>query len=125
MKEIIYGFFTDPKDDTPISPRKKRVSIDWCTFETWRKNLMTCWFMVYDKPPCNNREVPLYFLHQLWAKFFWGFHVNYFDISEFHRASLGSTKDQPNARCNPLRGPCPPKHVPNPTPAGTSTYGST
>lgn len=64
-KEMIYGFFIDPKDDTPISPRKNCVAIDWCTFEPWRKNWMSRSFMMYDKPPCNNWEVPLYFRCQL------------------------------------------------------------
>ena len=112
-KEMIYGFFTHPKDSSPISPRKKHASIDWCTYEPWRQNWMNYWFMVFNKPPCNNGEVPLYFLHQLWVEFVWVFHVNYFDINEFHGVGLGSSQDRQNPRRNPLRGPPPPRRVPN------------
>ena len=48
-------------------------------------------FMVFDEPPCNNREVPLSFLNQLWPEFVLGFHVNYFNINQFHGVGLGST----------------------------------
>ena len=76
-----------------LNPRKKCVCMDWFIFDPWRKKMMIRWFMVFDKPHCKNREVPLYFLYQLWAKFIIGFHVNYFDISEFHGVGLGSTQD--------------------------------
>jgi hypothetical protein len=39
--------------------------------------------MVFDKPPCNNREVPLYFLRKLWDEFILGKNVNYFDMGDF------------------------------------------
>ena len=39
--------------------------------------------MVFDKPPCNNVEVSQYFLRKLWDEFVLGFHVNYFNITEF------------------------------------------
>jgi hypothetical protein len=39
---------------------------------------MDRWFMVFDKHPYNNMEVPFYFLHKIM-----GFHANYFDIDEF------------------------------------------
>ena len=39
--------------------------------------------MVFNKPPCNNVEVPQYFVRKLWADFVLGFHVNYFDITKF------------------------------------------
>jgi hypothetical protein len=51
---------------------------------------MDMWFMVFDKPPCNNREVLLFLLRKLWAKFILGFHVSYFDIGEFHGVGSGS-----------------------------------
>lgn len=44
---------------------------------------MDRWFMVFDKAPNNNMEVPLYFLQKLWVEFLLGLHVNYFDITEF------------------------------------------
>jgi hypothetical protein len=46
--------------------------------------------MVFDKPPYNNRDVPLYFLHKLWAEFILGLHVNYFDIGVFQGGGVGS-----------------------------------
>ena len=39
--------------------------------------------MVFNKPPCNNDELPQYFLRKLWAKFVLGFYVNYFNITKF------------------------------------------
>ena len=48
--------------------------------------------MVFDKPPCNNVEVPQYFLKKMWAKFVLGFHVNYFDVTEFQGVDFGSTQ---------------------------------
>lgn len=70
--------------------------------------------MVFDKPPCTNKEVPLYFLQKLWAKFFLRHHVEYFDISEFMEVGLGSTQDRENARRSTTLGPHPPRWVPIP-----------
>ena len=72
--------------------------------------------MVFDKPPCNNREVPQYFLRKLWAEFELGLHVNYFDITEFQGVGLGSAQDRSEDRRNPLRGPLPPRSEPNSPP---------
>jgi hypothetical protein len=52
---------------------------------------MDRWFMVFDKPPCNKREVPLKFLRKLWDEFILGQHVNYFDIADFLGVGLGFT----------------------------------
>jgi hypothetical protein len=68
---------------------------------------MDRWFMVFDKAPKNNMEVPLYFLQKLWAKFALGLNVNYFDITKFEGVSLGSVQDQERARHNPMLGPHP------------------
>ena len=38
------------------------------------RNEIIVQFTLFDKPPCNRREVPLYFLKTLL-----GLHVNYFD----------------------------------------------
>ena len=54
---------------------------------------MDRWFMVFDKAPNNNMEVPLYFLQKLWAKFMLGLHINYFDIGEFQGVGLGYAQD--------------------------------
>jgi hypothetical protein len=49
--------------------------------------------MVFDKPHCNNREVPLLFLRKLWVEFILGKHVNYFEMGDFHGVGRGSAKD--------------------------------
>ena len=72
--------------------------------------------MVFDKPPCNNVEVPQYFLRKLWAEFVLGFHVNYFDIIEFQGVGFGSAQDRSHAHRNPLRGPPTLRKEPNPPP---------
>lgn len=79
---------------------------------------MDRWFMVFDKIPCNNREAPLYFFKNLYAEFELGYHVNYFDISEFHGMGCGYAQDSENVKHNPLFGPplarkpTPPIHYP-------------
>jgi len=70
--------------------------------------------MVFDKPLCDNWEVPLYFLHKLWNDFIMGLHINYFDICKFQGVGLGSTQDQEMVRCNSLIGMSIPRHMPNP-----------
>ena len=50
-------------------------------------------FMVFDKPPYNNREVPLYFLRKLWEKFKLGLHINYFDMGETQGVDREFTQD--------------------------------
>ena len=75
---------------------------------------MDRWFMVLEKAPNNNMEVPLYFLWKLWAEFMLGLHVNYFDITESQGAGLGSAQDQEHARGNPMLGPHPLQRMPVP-----------
>ena len=65
---------------------------------------MNIWFMVFDKPPYNNKEAQLHFLHKLLVNFIMGFHVNYFDISEFKGVCLRCDQDQERFSINPLRG---------------------
>jgi hypothetical protein len=72
---------------------KKLIFIDWCIHPQISQNMMDRWYMVFDKPPCNNKEVPLYFLQKLWAKFILGRHVKYFDMGDFHRVGRGSSQD--------------------------------
>ena len=38
--------------------------------------------MVFDAPPCNNHEVPMYFLKKLYCEFVLGEILSYFDILE-------------------------------------------
>jgi hypothetical protein len=40
--------------------------------------------MVLDKPPYNNKEMPLYFLRKLCTYLILGKDVNYFDIEDIH-----------------------------------------
>ena len=75
---------------------------------------MDWWFMVFDKAPNNNMEVPLYFLRKLWEEFVLRLHVNYFDITEFQGVGLGFAQDRERARCNPMLGPPPPRRMPVP-----------
>ena len=89
--------FTDTRIGQPPDVRKRQVCMDWCNYQPWRENWRKKWFMVFDKPPCNNVEVPRYFLRKLWAEFVLGFHVNYFDITEFQGVSFVSVQDQPHS----------------------------
>ena len=82
--------FLNPRDNTMPPVTKRRICMDWCIYQPWRDHWMDHWFMVFDKAPNNNMEVPLYFLRKLWAEFVLGLHVNYFDITEFQGASFGS-----------------------------------
>jgi len=68
---------------------------------------MDKWLMEFDKRPCNNREVPLYFLRKLWEEFILGHHVNYFEISDFHGIGIGFARDQKNAWCDLMLGTFP------------------
>ena len=45
--------------------------------------------MVFDVPPHNNREIPLYFLRKMYVEFMLGKHVNYFDMMEFQGVGKG------------------------------------
>ena len=54
--------------------------------------------MVFDIPPPNNREVPLYFLWKLYVEFVTGKHVNYFYMLGFQVVGRGMPQNQPNAR---------------------------
>jgi hypothetical protein len=65
--------------------------------------------MFCDKPPSNNREVPLNFMRKLWDEFIMGKHVNYFDIGELQGLGLESAQDRENARCDDVLGPHPPR----------------
>ena len=72
---------------------------------------MDCWFMVFEKVPNNNMEVPLYFLQKLWEEFMLGLHVNYFDISGFQGVFPGFSQDRQCGRHNPELGPRSPQRI--------------
>ena len=68
-KSQLWSKFTNPRTGQRPDVRERRVCMDWCNYQPWRENWRKRWFMVFDKPPCNNVEVPQYFLRKLWADF--------------------------------------------------------
>jgi hypothetical protein len=108
-KQQILSIFRDPRNGQELPLTKKHISIDWCIHPQISQNWMDRWYMVFDKPPCNNREMPLYFMRKLWVEFILGKHVNYFDIGEFQGVGRGSAQDREHARCDPVLGPRPPR----------------
>jgi hypothetical protein len=79
-KEVIFALFRDPRTGEIPNASKPHISIEWCTFQPFVDNWMDRWYMVFDMPPHNNREIPLYFLRKMYAEFVLHKHVNYFDI---------------------------------------------
>ena len=63
--------------------------------------------MVFDMPPHNNKEIPLYFLRKMYAEFMLGKHVNYFDILAFQGIGGGMPQNRPNARLRDVDRPIP------------------
>jgi hypothetical protein len=64
-KQDMMSLLIDPRTTQQPSITKKHICIDWCIHPQILQNSMDRWFMVFDAPPCNNREVPLYFLRKL------------------------------------------------------------
>jgi len=64
----------------------------------------------FDKPICNNKEVPLYLLRKLCVQVKLGIHVKNFDMGEFQEVVHGSPTNGKNASHNqtlvhhPIRG---------------------
>jgi hypothetical protein len=92
-KQNLMSLFIDPRTRVKPHVKKKCICMDWCIHPQFFDNSMDSWFMVFDKPPCNNMEVPLYFLRKLWAEFILGHHVNYFDIGDFQGVGQGYVHD--------------------------------
>ena len=61
-KQHIYSLFRLPGTDDIPELNKPHISIEWCTFPPIKDNWMDRWYMDFDIPPHNNREVPIYFL---------------------------------------------------------------
>ena len=61
-KAHIYKLFRVPRTDFISESTKTHISIEWCTFPPIIYNWMDRWYMVFEIPPHNNREVPMYFL---------------------------------------------------------------
>ena len=72
---------------------------------------MEIWYMVFDIPPHNNREVSLYFLWRLYAEFMMGKHVNYFDTLGFQGIGREIPQNWPNARHKDPNQLIPPPHL--------------
>ena len=54
--------------------------------------------MVFDIPPHNNREVPMYFLQKLYAEFVMGKHAHYFDMLGFQGVGRGMPQHRTHSR---------------------------
>ena len=57
--------------------------------------------MVFDAPPCNNHEVPKYFLKKLYCEFVLGEISNYFDILPSQGRDGGSSFERLGAHHDP------------------------
>ena len=71
---------------------------------------MDRWYMVFDMPPHNNREILLYFLQKMYVEFMLGKHLNYFDMLQFQGIGGGMPQNQPNARLQDVDRPIPAPH---------------
>ena len=67
--------------------------------------------MVFDKDPHGNRDIPLYFLRNLYAEFIWGNMITI--LLEFQGVGHGIPQDREGARTDPNHGPSHP-HTPKP-----------
>ena len=91
-KENIFSLFGDPHTGEIPNTNRPHISIEWCTFQPFVDNWMDKWYMVFDMPPHNNREIPLYFLQNMYAELVLGKQVNYFDILQFQGISGDAPK---------------------------------
>ena len=82
-KGHIYSLFRLPRMDDITEITGPHISIKWCTFPPIKDHWMDTLYMVFDILLHNNREVPLYFLLNLYVEFVMGKHVNYFDMLGF------------------------------------------
>ena len=79
---------------------------------------MDHWYMVFDEDPHGNRDIPFYFLRNLYAKFILGKHVNYFNILGFQGVGHGIPQDREGAKMDPNHVPRTPKPARLYPPAG-------
>jgi hypothetical protein len=56
-KKQVFFVFRDPRNGQELHMNKKCICINMCIHPKISKNLMDRWYMVFDKPPCNNMEV--------------------------------------------------------------------
>ena len=79
-KDDIVILFVDPKISKKLEQTKPKLSIKWCANGAMHLNFWDFWWMVFDKPPHNNLEVPFYFIRKLYEKFVLGLKVNYWSM---------------------------------------------
>ena len=56
-KSQLWSKFIYSRTGQPPNVRNRQVYMDWCNYQPWREKWRKRWFMVFDKPPCNNVEV--------------------------------------------------------------------
>ena len=109
-KEHIFSLFRDPRTAEIPNANRPHISIEWCTFQPFLDNWMDKWYTIFDMPPHNNREIPLYFFWKMYAEFMLGKHVKYFDIFLFQGNGEGIPQNWPNSRIRdvdrPILAPC-------------------
>ena len=94
------------------STNRPHISIKWCTYPPFQQNWRDWWYMVFDVPPHNNREIPLYFLRKIYVEFALGKHIKYFDMLYFQGVGRGIPKNHSNARILYLNLLIPQPHTP-------------
>ncbi|XP_057849082.2 uncharacterized protein LOC131060013 isoform X1 [Cryptomeria japonica] len=115
-KAEIPSLFVNPHTGQPVDPKKIKLSIKWCTNDGIVKNFWDRWWMVFDKPPNNNLDIPFYFIKKLYPEFVLQKHVNYFDIQPFQGVGLGMPQNRPGA-VRVVQGPYVPPPPVDPPPA--------
>ena len=58
----ICALFTNPDTSLNLEETTPIFSIHWCAHRGIKVAFWDRWYMIFDQPPCNNNEVPLYFL---------------------------------------------------------------
>jgi len=68
-RQNLFSLFVDPWNNQPLLVKEKHICMDWYTSQPFRVNWIEKWFMIFDKPPFNNREVPLYIFEKFLVEF--------------------------------------------------------
>jgi hypothetical protein len=93
-KHDLCSIFIEPCTHQNIDLNAKRFPIHWCHHQMIRIFFGDKWYIVFDIPPCNNCEVPQYFLRKIYCEFILNKILNYFDIREFQGRGGGLTQDR-------------------------------
>lgn len=83
VKADICAIFTNPVTSNNLELNTTWFPMHWCVHARLKDAFWDRWYMVFDQPPCNNWEVPLYFLRKLYCEFILGEKPNYFNIQQF------------------------------------------